>query len=234
MARGAWLPNALGAWGPIPASRRRQPLAAVVSPPHRARFPPPRDTTIFLDFLRFGHSSLPSADPLLPSAFQPKESHLHPPPPPPEDPVAASEATTGAQIHALEPALRRQEEQRKGGRAVAQSRPRLRPPRGHSVHLEVSPSGSSATRGGAAWLQVLPRPSLPLTPTGTTASSSHAPPGSGLRPYYSVPFSSAEGEQRLHLFPKPLEAEADASSGYYSSVYSLAPPDRGSDVVLPG
>jgi parafibromin len=80
---------------------------------------------------------LPSADPLLPSAFAPPETHLHPPSPPPEDPAAAHEPTTGAQIRALErpfkdrnalldargrdflavfqAALRRQDEQRKAG-----------------------------------------------------------------------------------------------------------------------
>lgn len=95
------------------------------------------DRKTFLDFLRFGHNSLPSADPLLPSAFQPQEPHTHPPSPPPEGPETAGEATTGAQIRALErpfksrnalleargrdflavfqAALRRQEEQRKGG-----------------------------------------------------------------------------------------------------------------------
>ncbi|WVZ60025.1 hypothetical protein U9M48_010098 [Paspalum notatum var. saurae] len=104
-----------------------------------SRIPPVSlpDRKTFLDFLRFGHSSLPSADPLLPSAFQPQEPHLHPPSPPPDDPADAAEATTGAQIRALErpfksrdalldargrdflavfqTALRRQEEQRKGG-----------------------------------------------------------------------------------------------------------------------
>jgi len=95
------------------------------------------DRKTFLDFLRFGHNSLPSADPLLPSAFAPPETHLHPPSPPPEDPAAAGEATTGAQIRALErpfkdrnalldargrdflavfqATLRRQDEQRKAG-----------------------------------------------------------------------------------------------------------------------
>ncbi|EER91115.1 hypothetical protein BDA96_01G151500 [Sorghum bicolor] len=105
------------------------------------------DRKTFLDFLRFGHNSLPSADPLLPSAFQPQEPHLHPPSPPPEDPAAAEEATTGKQIRALErpfkdrnaildargrdflavfqAAVRRQDEQRKGGGkdAAPSSRP---------------------------------------------------------------------------------------------------------------
>ncbi|PWZ20277.1 hypothetical protein Zm00014a_032811 [Zea mays] len=105
------------------------------------------DRKTFLDFLRFGHNSLPSADPLLPSAFQPQEPHLHPPSPPPEDPAAAEEATTGKQIRALErpfkdrntildargrdflavfhAAVRRQDEQLKGGGkdAAPSSRP---------------------------------------------------------------------------------------------------------------
>ncbi|TVU45785.1 hypothetical protein EJB05_05287, partial [Eragrostis curvula] len=100
------------------------------------------DRKPFLDFLHFGHNSLASADPLLPSSFPPsKETHLHPPPPPPEEPVGADEATTGAQIRAVERvfkdrnalleargrdfhavlmnALRRPEEQRKGGKDAA-------------------------------------------------------------------------------------------------------------------
>ncbi|WVZ67156.1 hypothetical protein U9M48_016276 [Paspalum notatum var. saurae] len=85
-----------------PSSPPEDPVAGCRrQPPRRPCFPPPHDATTFLDFLR-GHSSLPSADPLLPSAFQPKEPHLHPPSLPPEDPVAAAETTTGAQIHALE------------------------------------------------------------------------------------------------------------------------------------
>ncbi|XP_062215018.1 protein CDC73 homolog isoform X2 [Phragmites australis] len=101
------------------------------------------DRKTFLDFLRFGHNSLPSADPLLPSSFPPpQEASQHlPPSPPPEDPAGADEVTTGAQIRALERpfkdrnalldargrdfhavlqnALRRQEEQRKGGKDAA-------------------------------------------------------------------------------------------------------------------
>ncbi|CAN6298344.1 unnamed protein product [Urochloa humidicola] len=96
------------------------------------------DRKTFLDFLRFANNSLPSADPLLPSAFPPQEPHLlRPPSPLPEDPAAAAEPTTGKQILALErsfkdrnglldargrdflaafqAALRRQDEQRKGG-----------------------------------------------------------------------------------------------------------------------
>ncbi|GJM96110.1 hypothetical protein PR202_ga12920 [Eleusine coracana subsp. coracana] len=119
------------------------------------------DRKPFLDFLHFGHNSLPSADPLLPSSFPAsKEPHLHhPPSPPPEEPAGADEATTGAQIRAVErpfkdrnalldargrdfhavltSALRRPEEQRKGGKdgapgsrhdasaAVAMSKPKL-------------------------------------------------------------------------------------------------------------
>ncbi|WVZ87221.1 hypothetical protein U9M48_033896 [Paspalum notatum var. saurae] len=106
--------------------------------PPSASLPPPSDARTFLDFLSFGHSSLPFADLLFPFTFEPKEPHLHPPSPPPKDPVAAAEATTGAQIRELErpfksrnalldshgrdflavfqTALRRQEEQRKDGR----------------------------------------------------------------------------------------------------------------------
>ncbi|XP_062212026.1 protein CDC73 homolog [Phragmites australis] len=99
------------------------------------------DRKTFLDFLRFGHNSLPSTDPLLPSAFPPpsQEPHLHhPPSPTPEDPDAgAEEPVTGAHIRLLERpfkdrnalldargrdfhavlqnALRRHDEQRKGG-----------------------------------------------------------------------------------------------------------------------
>jgi parafibromin len=60
------------------------------------------DRKTFLDFLRYGHNSLPSADPLLPSAFPPQETNLHPPSPLLEDPAVVEEATTGAQIRALE------------------------------------------------------------------------------------------------------------------------------------
>ncbi|KAL6637173.1 hypothetical protein ACP70R_024745 [Stipagrostis hirtigluma subsp. patula] len=96
------------------------------------------DRKTFLDFLRYGHNSLPSADPLLPSSFPPQEPLLqHPPSPPPEDPVGADDAPTAAQIRAQErpfkdrnslldargrdfhalltSALRRQDELRKGG-----------------------------------------------------------------------------------------------------------------------
>ncbi|KAL6894517.1 hypothetical protein ACP4OV_008615 [Aristida adscensionis] len=98
------------------------------------------DRKTFLDFLSFGHNSLPSADPLLPSSFAPPDPHpLHPPSPPPEDPAAPAdgEPATAAQIRAqerpfkdraalldargrdflaaLQAASRRQEELRKGG-----------------------------------------------------------------------------------------------------------------------
>uniref|UniRef100_A0A0A9DR74 PHP n=1 Tax=Arundo donax TaxID=35708 RepID=A0A0A9DR74_ARUDO len=102
------------------------------------------DRKTFLDFLNFAHNSLSSADPLLPSSFQPpQEPHLHPPSPLLEEPAGADEATMGAQIRALERpfkdrnalldargrdfhavllnALRRQEEQRKGGKDAAPS-----------------------------------------------------------------------------------------------------------------
>jgi parafibromin len=100
------------------------------------------DRKPFLDFLHFGHNSLPSADPLLPSSFPAsKEPQLHPPSPPPEEPADADEPTTGAKIRAIErpfkdrnallnargrdfhailtSALRRSDEQRKGGKDAA-------------------------------------------------------------------------------------------------------------------
>ncbi|PWZ14413.1 Peptidyl-prolyl cis-trans isomerase CYP37, chloroplastic [Zea mays] len=52
--------------------------------------------------LRFSHNSLTSSDPLLPSSFQPKESHLHAPSLPAKNPTAAKEAATGKQICTLE------------------------------------------------------------------------------------------------------------------------------------
>jgi parafibromin len=89
--------------------------------------------------LHFGHSSLSSADPLLPSFFPAsKEPHLHPPSPLPEEPAGADETTAATKIRAAErpfkdrnallnargrdfhavltSALRRQDELRKGGK----------------------------------------------------------------------------------------------------------------------
>ncbi|KAG2613315.1 hypothetical protein PVAP13_4KG341900 [Panicum virgatum] len=78
------------------------------------------DRKTFLDFLRFGHNSLPSADPLLPSAFAPPETHLHPPSPPPTSPPRGRKSARSS--------ARSRTATRSSTPAAATSSPSSRPP----------------------------------------------------------------------------------------------------------